>query len=35
MEYIYILMAIHTSGHIVFSFFHIEGITLGAGEVVD
>ena len=28
-------MAIHSSGQIVFSFPHIEGITLGAGEEVD
>ena len=28
-------MAIHSSGQTIFSFTHIEGITLGAGEEVD
>ena len=28
-------MAIHFSGQAIFSLVHIEGITLGAGEVVD
>ena len=28
-------MAIHSSGHTVFSLSDIEGITLGAGEEVD
>ena len=28
-------MAIHSSRQIIFSFTHIEGITLGAGEEVD
>ena len=28
-------MAIHSSGQTVFSFSHIDGITLGAGEEVD
>ena len=28
-------MAIHSSGQIIFSLTHIEGITVGAGEEVD
>ena len=28
-------MAIHSSGQAIFSFAHMEGITLGAGEEVD
>ena len=28
-------MAIHSGGQTIFSFSHIEGITLGAGEEVD
>jgi hypothetical protein len=28
-------VAIHSSGQIIFSFTHIEGITLGTGEEVD
>ena len=28
-------MAVHSSGQTIFSFAHIEGITLGTGEEVD